>query len=351
MRGKACGCATLTGRECVARVPAAQRTGGGELGQKRERGWSGEGRCTRGPGRYMVRYGAVWCGMVWCDKLGHQCPVWVAGAGSELLELGGYSRCRDAAARGSLWASRPVTSHTDEGCALLGHIDCNALWGPYPSATLSCRCLAGIGPSARHLPLLGRSVACQEKAHPGRKSARCTNANSARHANAGGQLAIALAHLLVHLLDEQHARDSQPAQRSWSSTNKAAVLSVVWLGCRKHPSSDRKHPCGTRQRIWKSNLGPCLSGHAYSAWVLNTDAGERKLQRAREASSTIQVKRSANNECYDLQLRTAPGHERVVSLKIPHTQRAGAEGRGQGCAASCQLCQGSCTSSTLSRQQ
>jgi len=89
-----------------------------------------------------------------------------------------------------LWACRPVTSHTDEGCQLLGHIDCNALWGPYPSATLSRRGLASIGPSARHLPLLGRSVVCQESAHPGRESAQCTNADSARHANAGGQLAI-----------------------------------------------------------------------------------------------------------------------------------------------------------------
>lgn len=32
---------------------------------------------------------------------------------------------------------------------------------------------------------LSRSMACQKSAYPGRESAHCTNANSARHASAG----------------------------------------------------------------------------------------------------------------------------------------------------------------------
>jgi hypothetical protein len=42
MHGKACDCATVTGRECVARVPAAY-----SADRQAYRSESGEGRCTR----------------------------------------------------------------------------------------------------------------------------------------------------------------------------------------------------------------------------------------------------------------------------------------------------------------
>lgn len=42
MHGKACVCATVTGRECVARVPAAY-----SADRQAYRSESGEGRCMR----------------------------------------------------------------------------------------------------------------------------------------------------------------------------------------------------------------------------------------------------------------------------------------------------------------
>jgi hypothetical protein len=57
MHGKACVCATVTGRECVARVPATYSADG-----QAHRSESGEGRCTRRaaavaaePGRWAAR--------------------------------------------------------------------------------------------------------------------------------------------------------------------------------------------------------------------------------------------------------------------------------------------------------
>ena len=81
------------------------------------------------------------------------------------------SRRSDAtAARGSLWAlGRPQAyslQATNEGDSARPEA-LHRFLGPTSVPTLSCSCLASFRRSARHLPLLSRSVACHKRAHPG----------------------------------------------------------------------------------------------------------------------------------------------------------------------------------------
>jgi hypothetical protein len=64
--------------------------------------------------------------------------------------------------------SRPVTGlqPTNEGDSARPEA-LHRFLGPTSVPTLSCSCLASFRRSARHLPLLSRSVACHKRAHPG----------------------------------------------------------------------------------------------------------------------------------------------------------------------------------------
>jgi hypothetical protein len=187
-------------------------------------------------------------------------------AGTTFQQRSGQSRRMQdaAAARGSLWASRPVTSHTNEGLQGARPDSQQCPLGPHPSATLSCRRLAGIRPSARHLPLLSRSVACQKSAYPGRESAHHTNANSARHASAGGIRRQALKHCsparrgrrtrFVGCLPSVNLNEQSSSRALlWLAVTVAASISA---GVVAGPLSRRERAA----RIWKLRLGPCLSG-------------------------------------------------------------------------------------------
>jgi hypothetical protein len=97
-------------------------------------------------------------------------------AAEQTEQTGVGSRCSrrsDAtAARGSLSlvGSRPVTGlqPTNEGdSARPEALHWHRSLGPTSVPTLSCSCLASFRRSARHLPLLSRSVACHKRAHPG----------------------------------------------------------------------------------------------------------------------------------------------------------------------------------------
>ena len=147
---------------------------------------------------------------------------------------------------------------------VLGQIHSNAFWGPYPSATLSCRRLAGIRPSARHLPLLSRSVACQKSAYPGHESVHRTNANSARHASAGGIRRQAL----KHCSPARRGRRTRVVGRltSLNLSEQSSSRALLWLGVTVATSISAgivAGPLSRRERaarIWKSRLGLCLSG-------------------------------------------------------------------------------------------
>lgn len=185
--------------------------------------------------------------------------------GTAYQQRSGQSRqMQDAAARGSLWASRPVTSHTNEGLQGARPDSQQCPLGPHPSATLSCRRLAGIRSSARHLPLLSRSVACQKSAYPGRESAHRTNANTARHASAGGIRWQALklcsstrrgrrTRVVGRSMFLSHNEQSSSRAPLWLGLTIAAFISA---GIVAGPLSRRARAA----RIWKSRLGPCLSG-------------------------------------------------------------------------------------------
>lgn len=117
---------------------------------------------------------------------------------------------------------------------MLGQIHSNALWGPHPSATLSCSRLAGIGPSAQHLPFLSRSVACQ-------RSHR-TNANSARHASAGGIRRQVMKH--CEPTRRGAGRDSWAADVLESQRIKQQSCTSV-VGRDSHRKHLCRHRCGT----------------------------------------------------------------------------------------------------------
>ena len=112
----------------------------------------------------------------------------MAAAAAEQTETGVGSRCSrrsDAtAARGSLWASRPVTG-LQMRATLLGQKHCIAFWGPHPSRPYRAVVLRALG-VARDTSRSSHAQWPATRGHildPSRLV--CTNANSARHARAG----------------------------------------------------------------------------------------------------------------------------------------------------------------------
>lgn len=212
---------------------------------------------------------------------------------------------------------------------LLGQIHCNALWGPHPSATLSCRSLARFGRSARHLPLLSRSVAVS------RGPILDVSPPSARTRTAPGtpEPAWDQTHSCQRLL---HCDSSAPATRRpldvlrAQQTKQPSCSSCACAGRSSASTADPEPPkdsipAAEWKRIWKSPTGPCLFRH-----VRGKDAPAPQLRvvaAIAKPPTAVNAAPSTPDVCCVLQPSKVADCDCDFLLEIPHSAHgAGVEG-------------------------